>query len=613
MLFWRFAVSLLVALLPGSWSQLRAHHRRAPKRSCRAGCCLAVRVLQRHGRPSFQQGGGAEAKGALQQDPSQQYDEVTVEYRACEPAATLALRLPERQQCDGDNSKCTGYVFRQTTDGGCFLRKSRSQVLPDATHVKAVDLVSSGRLTGCSVDNTRGDGTDSSPTPKRSTAILSFQAPHARSQRQPSWEFFTILVQNPPRTPTGKDVLGNVANAFQLVLKSNNGTVLGSAAYAAKEIRSAWFCSYTGWVRTSPCTAKCGGGLRYSVRKLLHPPPKGYDPALLVNCDQGTRKSEPCNEMECAVDCKLGDWVGWADGPCTASCGGGVEVQRRRVIEAASGGGKPCAHWSHASRVRYRPCNPDACPLRCEELSQQHLGNRSGLVVPLLGACSEPCGGGMRPALVPAARKDPGSPEATCAHHSFDVCNVAECKAFNLLPGRPDLPPRVGQWFDLQVVFFLSDLASTLELRAPPGFELGQGKCLLVEHNMPRLRSCKVMKVSSGKQMAVFDFRNPLEPHRFERGDTKYKVRLWVKNPKDCPQGVDPEGVCLGERAWTLTARSHLPAALWESVSASYEVLQAGASVYRRGKAAELDGDKVSLASLPGGAFRKWSPREPLQ
>jgi len=118
-----------------------------------------------------------------------------------------------------------------------------------------------------------------------------------------------------------------------------------------------------------------------------------------------------------------------------------------------------------------------------------------------------------------------------------------------------------------------------------------------------------------GQQKAVLSFQNPLEPHRLERGDTRYELRLWVKHPQECPGGVDPEGVCRGElrdRQWTLTARSHLPAALWESTTASYALFQrkGGQGPPRGG--AEMHGAKVAVQTMPGGVFRHWSPRTPL-
>lgn len=593
MLHLHFAGLLLLGLLRGSHSQ-------GPKRSCTNGCCLTVNVLQRHARPTFSKPDEKESKD------SSSFDEVTVEFEPCDRVASMTLRLPERQQCEGvpgtaEASKCTGYIFRQTSDGGCYLKRSRSQALPSDKKVTAVDIVSAGHLTGCDVNNVMGDGATSSPTPKRSEATLKLQAPLLPGK--PPWQFFTILVRNPPLTPTGKDVLGNAANSFQMVLKGDNGTVVGSVAFPAKEIRSAWFCSYSRWVLTSPCTAKCGGGVRWKVRKLLHRPPESYDPAMLINCNEPLSLTEPCNEIECDFDCELGDWVRAADGPCTASCGGGWEVWRRPVIKTASGSGKLCPHWSSPRRVKYERCSLQACEPRCEASPVQTFGNVSLRVET---PCSEPCNGGVKTSMLPAFRKETGMHDAKCAAVHSSACNVATCKTFNLFPGKQDLLPWAGHWYDLSIVFFLSDLADMLELRPPKGFHLGDDQCQLIEHNLPRLKNCTVLHLGEGKQKAIFEFFNPLEAIG-ANGSNMYKVRIWVKHPTDCRGGVDPEGTCRGnqgERDWTLVVRTELPTQLRETITAAYEIYQPGAvpDVSRKVRTRELD--KVTVTDK--ASFRKF-------
>jgi len=575
-----------------------------PRRSCVKGCCLLVSVLQRHTRPTFQKAGSS--------IKDSHFDEVTVEFKPCDRVATMELRLPERQQCEGaaESSRCTGYSFRQTGNGGCYLKRSRVQALPSNQEIKAIDVVSAGHLTDCAVDNHVGDGGLAVATPKRSRASLDLQAPVIKGEAPP-WQFFTILVQNPPRTPEGKDVLGNVANSFQIVLKSDNGTVLGSVAYPAKEIRSMWFCSYSDWVLTSPCTAKCGGGLRYKVRKRLHPPPPDYDPAMLNNCDEQLSASEPCNQIECDADCKLGDWVRWGDGECTATCGGGWETQRRLVIEGPSGNGKPCPHWStEGVRVRYKPCNIHACEPRCEKAAEQYIHNYS---LRMETSCTVPCGGGTRAVLFPASRKETGIPDARCAVEHRSACNTKPCQTLNLFPGKPSLLPWAGHWFDLSIVFFLSDLTDALELHPPVGFDLGKGKCKLIEHNLPRMKSCMVTSLDGNQQMATFEFFNPLEALRDGKGNVMYKMRIWVKHPTDCPGGVTPEGICRGgegERDWSLIVRTDLPTTIWETISAGYEIYQPGAVPDVKKTVRHRDMAKVTVTEKPEEKQRRFKSKE---
>jgi len=583
MLLLHAASILFAGLLPVSKTQ-------EVKRVCQNGCCTEVSVLQQHTRPYFGRGGDRE--------PDWQFDEIVVEFKACAQVAHMQFRLPERQQCEGastkDIGKCEGYSFRQTSDGGCFLKRTRSrETLPTNKEVKEFDIVGTGRLSSCRVDNNIGDGVLATPTPKRSTADLELQALGSQNTTPP-WQFFTILVRNPARTPLGKDVLGNAANSFQMVLKADNGTVLASIAYPARDIKTAWYCSYSDWVLTSPCTAKCGGGIRYKVRRRLHAPPEDYDRSLLVSCDEPLSTSETCNQIDCNSDCELGDWVRWADGPCTASCGGGLEVQRRRIIAAPRGNGRS----KEGVRVRYESCNVKACEPRCQQSTQSVSGNKSFWVET---PCSQPCNGGVRSSMLPAQRKDIGMPDAKCASVRSSQCSTETCKTLNLFPGKPGSLPWAGGWYDLSVVFLLSDLADVLELRPPRGFDLGTGKCKLIEHNLPRLKSCMTMNLGEQKQLVTFDFFNPLEAHREEGGSVMYKVRIWVKHPTDCSAGIDPEGTCRakeGEREWTLTIRTYSPV-IWETSSASYEFYQPGAVPNLSRKVRSLDLNKVSVTEPP--------------
>lgn len=541
--------------------------------NCTGASCASIIVLQRRGRQLPQEAlpGG---------EPLQNFDEVTVEFKADEPISNVLLRLPERQQCSEDGLNCTGYSFRISEEGGCFLRKASEEVLPSDKSTKASDVVGLGQVAECSVDNDRGNG-NSEPVPKRSVASLTLVASEVGK-----WHFFTIMLRTAARTPSGKDVLGNLANEFQVVLKSAQGDLLGAQAYAAKDIHPAWVCGYTPWVLSSTCTARCGGGQRFSTRSKLHEPPPGYDPWLLVNCDQVISKTEPCNEIPCDVDCELGDWVAWADGPCSRSCGGGVEVQRRRVTTSPVGNGLPCPAWTDPQRVRYNVCSAQPCPGRCETVDAHSLAESS--------RCSRYCGGGKRSLLFPTARKDAGYAQAACALQGEEDCNAEPCADLNFFPAL-DAIPTAGDWFQVAVVFYIEDLAEALQLTAPQGFEVASnsaGACLLVEHNLPRLRNCTVQNMSK----VLLSMRNPLEPRAPGKEEPKqYSLLFWVKHPKDCEGGVDSNGVCHGKegRFWELQIHSVFPA-LQATVRGDYEVYQKGVQVRRAPK------PQVSPPTVPG-------------
>jgi len=637
---WHFAVLLIFTASVCVDAVAFASGDSEPERSCGPEGCISVRVLQRHGHPPLSGPGGGDqapledSKAEVSEaDLLRTYDEVTVEVWSEVPVATVVLRLPERQQCKsvGDGSTCTGYTFRASADKGCYLRRARTPALPDNPQVNATDIVGGGKLARCTVDNTRGDGT--SPTPKRSTAVLMIPPSSGEDgpARQPGWQFFTILVRNPPTTPQGRDVLGNLANAFQVVLKNGHSTVLGSVAYAAVEIRNEWVCGHTDWVRSSVCTARCGGGLRYLTRKLLHPPPAYFEPSLLVNCNLALSKTEVCNDHPCDVDCELGDWTPWADGPCSKSCGGGMEVQRRPIAVGRAGNGRVCAHWTDSARVRYKVCNPQPCPTRCELGSADFpgpspsAGSEAGgvatapVAAPLMvpGVCSEPCGGGKRLLLEPSLRKDLGYPAARCANRSEEACNEAPCPALAFYPGQVHDLPVLGRWHDLAVVFRLEDLATSMILQAPSGFTLGREEgghaCLLMEHNLPRLRGCSV--TTGERDTAVFDFMNPLEPNiPGRRCVQKYQIRLWVKHPRRCPAGdqqhqdrLCPE-VSSGAGAWTLTISSSHEPFLRESLSGGYQ-LHMSTETHQRSRAGAKSHSHegvMGLATSPNGHFQKY-------
>jgi len=180
--------------------------------------------------------------------------------------------------------------------------------------------------------------------------------------------------------------------------------------------------------------------------------------------------------------------------------------------------------------------------------------------------------------------------DPACASHGHQVCNDMACQPLHFSAGHPDHLPRAGEWFDLVATFVLKHLAGTLELVAPPGFELARGpgpwqnSCRLVEHNMPRLASCEVVRNGTDFDTALFTFWNPLEPRLPGKpGLRKYWVRLWVKNPMDCrgeaAHGADSHGICAGgpgAREWTLVLRSHIPVQLHEAVTGGYEIFEAG-------------------------------------
>eukprot|EP00933_Yihiella_yeosuensis_P066531 TRINITY_DN7084_c0_g1_i1.p1 TRINITY_DN7084_c0_g1~~TRINITY_DN7084_c0_g1_i1.p1 ORF type:complete len:686 (-),score=109.58 TRINITY_DN7084_c0_g1_i1:110-2167(-) len=574
----------------------------------------------------------------------QKYDEVTVEWRSELPVTSLLLRLPERQKCSGETGRCAGFEFFSTGQSGCKLRKAKKQVLPSNTSITALDVVTGGRVGRCTVVNDKNQDEDPQEMPERSAALLQFHIMPGHHGSHDGWKFFTVLVRNPHQSPKGNDTQGHAANSFQVVLNSTNGTI-DSHTFRALGICNAWVCGYSDWTRPTPCTAQCGGGHRLLTRRLLHPPPPDYDPELLVNCLQATNKTESCNVAPCAVDCELGDWVADSDGQCTRSCGGGVLTERRPVILGPLGGGKPCPRWNHPSRVRYKSCNIDACPERCEKMLNSEAalkayverykdkagGAPSGNGI-IAGSCSQACGGGKQRIILPSYRKDNGSEFPTCAIEQEIPCNTQPCRPLNFQSARSWEFPEVGKWYLLSLTFVVKELAESLILTAPYNFQLAatgeKDSCFLVEHNLPQLTSCQVMHgEASGRRgpHAILNFSNPLEPHLPTHShEDRYSLRFWVRHPEECSGGIDAvTGLCQGkddEHDWEILLNRFMPEPMWEIVKGSYEIYKDAASaraalfgdqkdekkdVKVNGTDSSAMQKKMSLETLAGGHLKK--------
>ncbi|CAE8586351.1 unnamed protein product, partial [Polarella glacialis] len=86
-------------------------------------------------------------------------------------------------------------------------------------------------------------------------------------------------------------------------------------------------------------------------------------------CDQDSLKTvAPCNPLpgsdapeQCqavpAVNCRLSEWEAWEQ--CSATCGGGQEVRKRRVEQPSSSGGLPCSDQLTVTRgCATQSCEP---------------------------------------------------------------------------------------------------------------------------------------------------------------------------------------------------------------------------------------------------------------
>lgn len=545
-------------------------------------------------------------------------NELTVAVRAKAPIWSITLRLPERQICPYDPKICFGYEFVEAPGSfhQCDIAAWPYERLDlPKSGLGVVDVKKKGYIDVCTVNNTFGDYDSNEKRRSKMSMLLRQDVPVAELTNK--WLVFKIRVKNPPETPISSPDAKYLANTWQVVLRSKR-EVLGTRVLAAPKILPLWMCSYTDWMWTTPCTAKCGGGERYSIRRLLHPPPASYPSELLIGCDGALSQTHKCNEDACHVDCELGDWTPFADGPCSVTCGKGFEVQRRRVVEGPIGKGKLCPAYSELNvRVRYKECEAtEPCVPRCDVEAK---GEEQ-----LFGGCSSWCvrNEGHREAFPVITRKEHGATNATCnAEHKSLPCGV-KCRSINFFPGAVGRLPRIGKWAEMVLVFFLNNVAEGLELEAPEGFKIGkelqareasdaaENLCLLKNHNIPRLKRCRVVERCKGPQntlcreKAVFDLYNALEP-MFKLGtgsaeessiQPQYEVHFYVKSPSSCEAGFNSHGACKvtdGAWDWSLkTWNNEDDGYSSERERGGFEVYNDHAKEWRQAKYTEISPDQ---------------------
>jgi len=113
-------------------------------------------------------------------------------------------------------------------------------------------------------------------------------------------------------------------------------------------------CVQSAWSSWGPCSATCGfTGNRSKHRKTLVSAAHG---GASCGLDQDW---EDCGKVECPVDCTVGAWELWSS--CSSSCGTGMHTRNRKIITAASAGGRACPELNQTTWCVDRPC-----PVHCE-------------------------------------------------------------------------------------------------------------------------------------------------------------------------------------------------------------------------------------------------------
>ena len=109
-------------------------------------------------------------------------------------------------------------------------------------------------------------------------------------------------------------------------------------------------CKLGDWEDAGECNKPCGNGLKRQIRTVLVEPKHGG-----LACDKNINRQVKCNVKECPVDCVMSNWEN--DGECSKDCGGGIMKQKRSVITDPKNGGKVC----ETNFQRNIPCNEQEC------------------------------------------------------------------------------------------------------------------------------------------------------------------------------------------------------------------------------------------------------------
>jgi hypothetical protein len=109
-------------------------------------------------------------------------------------------------------------------------------------------------------------------------------------------------------------------------------------------------CKVGDWAAWGECAESCGVSLRVRTRPIVTEAWGGGLPCSAF----APREEKLCNLPACPLDCLTTPW-----GPldaCPVTCGGGVRIRKRRVIQMPLNGGKSCPALMFS-----RPCDIDPC------------------------------------------------------------------------------------------------------------------------------------------------------------------------------------------------------------------------------------------------------------
>lgn len=113
-------------------------------------------------------------------------------------------------------------------------------------------------------------------------------------------------------------------------------------------------CAVGDWDSWTECSDSCGGGTQIRERHISTLPLQGG-----VACPTIHELNPNCRAEPCPIDCDIGDWGAW--GACDLSCGGGNSKRTRDIYTNHDHGGVRCGDTEDN-----RPCAEEACARDCE-------------------------------------------------------------------------------------------------------------------------------------------------------------------------------------------------------------------------------------------------------
>lgn len=130
-------------------------------------------------------------------------------------------------------------------------------------------------------------------------------------------------------------------------------------------------CLMSTWSKFSACSKTCGSGVQVSTRRIIEDPLHGG-----LACGD-LKRSKACTlQQACPIDCAVSKWEPWTT--CSRTCGIGGQIRRRTITTKAANGGVICPVLS-----QQQTCNHSPCPVDCEVAGWAAWST-----------CTQSCGGG---------------------------------------------------------------------------------------------------------------------------------------------------------------------------------------------------------------------------